>query len=451
MNQQQSRIYTMDGRGMSAEEIAVTFARTSRSPEPFDEIAAKVTEDNAAEFNERWVVGYGHASVAEHAVVHLAMENVSRLAADAVEEARLASYTEKSSRYQVIDGGSFHQPDEISGADHQELAGRYANDMTRIFEIYAMMVTEATERLKTDMPRQIGESGTAWALRRRRAATDAVRNVLPAATLTNVGMTANARQLEHMCSKLMSAGPYEERMVGAVIRDRGREVAPTLLKYADHNPFLAWRESVRTPGHSTPAESGAGSARLVRHETDARERLLEALAFRQSGDASKMDIAAEVSAIAGAMSNHDQPPREFEMVHYTMEFTMDYGALREFRRHRMMTPISQPLTIGHGCHVPDLIVATGQEPHYLKAIAIGEELHAMVAREVGPMTAQYTVSHGHLQKILVSLNLRELHHLVKLRTSEQAHPSIRVPVREALRLVHEVHPELVAHLWDERQ
>ena len=109
----QRRIYPLSPRDLTAEQIAVTFAMTSRRPEPFDEIAQQVSAERAAGFNERWVVGYGHASVAEHAIVHLAVENISRLACDALEDNRLASYTEKSSRYQIIDNDSFWIPDEL--------------------------------------------------------------------------------------------------------------------------------------------------------------------------------------------------------------------------------------------------------------------------------------------------------------------------------------------------
>jgi len=54
--------------------------QTSRSPDPFDQIATELTETKSAEFHEKWVVGYGHASVAEHAVLSMAIENVSILA-----------------------------------------------------------------------------------------------------------------------------------------------------------------------------------------------------------------------------------------------------------------------------------------------------------------------------------------------------------------------------------
>ncbi|MCH8801392.1 MAG: FAD-dependent thymidylate synthase, partial [Chloroflexi bacterium] len=84
------RVYPLDAHDLSEEQIAVAFAMTSRRPEAFDEIAEQVSKEKAADFHERWVLGYGHASVAEHAVVHLAVENVSRLAIDTLEDNRLA-------------------------------------------------------------------------------------------------------------------------------------------------------------------------------------------------------------------------------------------------------------------------------------------------------------------------------------------------------------------------
>ena len=101
------RVYPLDAHELTEEQIAVAFAMTSRRPEPFDEIAEQVSQEKAADFHERWVVGYGHASVAEHAVLHLAVEDISRLACDTLEDNRLASYTEKSSRYQLIPSGYF--------------------------------------------------------------------------------------------------------------------------------------------------------------------------------------------------------------------------------------------------------------------------------------------------------------------------------------------------------
>ncbi len=54
-------------------------ARLSASSVEESELTA--AKEKARQFHEKWVVGYGHASVAEHAVVHLAIEDVSIIAA----------------------------------------------------------------------------------------------------------------------------------------------------------------------------------------------------------------------------------------------------------------------------------------------------------------------------------------------------------------------------------
>ena len=110
------RVYPLSPSQLSAETIAVTFAKTSRSPEPFDVIAAELDAEKSAKFSEKWIVGYGHSSVAEHAVLHLALENVSRLAIETIESNRLASYTEKSTRYQEWNPEAYVVPPEIAGS-----------------------------------------------------------------------------------------------------------------------------------------------------------------------------------------------------------------------------------------------------------------------------------------------------------------------------------------------
>ena len=120
MTNKPRQIYLLDPKTLSPETIAVTFAKTSRVPQSFREIASELTEEKSAQFHEKWVVGYGHASVAEHAVLHIAIENVSRLAVESIESNRLASYTEKSTRYQKWSIDSFYTPPEMEGSAYAE-------------------------------------------------------------------------------------------------------------------------------------------------------------------------------------------------------------------------------------------------------------------------------------------------------------------------------------------
>ena len=97
------------------------------------------------------------------------------------------------------------------------------------------------EYLRGAHPQREKERDAAYHLRLRRIVTDGCRSVLPASTLTNDGMTANARTLEHAISKLMSSELDEERQLGEAVREQGREVTPTLIKYADVVDYLARR------------------------------------------------------------------------------------------------------------------------------------------------------------------------------------------------------------------
>ncbi len=459
------RIYPLSPRDLSEEQIAVTFAMTSRSPEPFDEIAEQVSAQQAADFNERWVVGYGHSSVAEHAIIHLAVENISRLAADALEDNRLASYTEKSSRYQIIDAGSFHIPQELD--EHPAARAQYAAAGQELFAVYQRLLDSTLDYLRRTRPQRERETDGQYRLRLRRLATDACRAILSAATLTNVGLTANARALEHAVSKLMSSELVEEQDIGLELREQGRQIAPTLVKYADYNLYLAQRRRVTpfdadadsvAPGDADSAGSAAGTATvsLLDYDQDAPRRLAAALLFR-NGNCGYSDAVARVAAMSEperiaiihaavqGIGPHNPAPREFELARYTFEFVFDYGALREFRRHRMQTYLSQPLTICNGYDVPPLLGQAGLSDAFEAGIKQAERAFIGILR-VSPAVAQYMVTHAHRQQVLAQINLRECCHLFQLRTSRQAHESIRAPVVEAMRLAVAAQPELFRHL-----
>ena len=476
------RVYPLDAHDLTEEQIAVAFAMTSRRPEPFDEIASQVSREKAADFHERWVLGYGHASVAEHAVVHLAAENISRLACDGLEDNRLASYTEKSSRYQIIPPDEFYFPQELE--QEPELGSLYQEACRRLFNAYQGFIDGCIYHLRSHTPQGERERETAYNLRLRRIATDSCRAVLPAATLTNVGVTANARVLEHTVSKLMSSELDEERELGRELREQGQKIAPTLIKYADRNPYLAGLPNTQqaisrryisetTGGRSddkirpgglpafetSPSEVTASSlpqVNLVHWDLQAEEKVAAALLYRHSGLAfervwhqvqqmSSEDKQEIFDRSFGDLGDHDALVRESELVDYTFEFVLDYGAYRELKRHRMMSNLPQPLTVDLGYQVPDLLVAAGLKEQFQEAVAQAESAFRAV-HSYSPLVSQYLVTHAHYRRVLSKMNLRECYHLFKLRTSELAHFAIRGPVLQAMKLAVDIHPGLFRHL-----
>ncbi|MCE2463689.1 MAG: FAD-dependent thymidylate synthase [Dehalococcoidia bacterium] len=464
------RIYPLSPRELTEEQLAVVFAMTSRRPEPFDEIANQVSREKAADFHERWVLGYGHASVAEHAVIHMAVENISRLACDSLEDNRLASYTEKSSRFQVMSDGYYYVPKELATSpDAQEV---YIKTCQHLFRAYQDAVKRVEEHLRATIERRENERESAYNLRLRRDAIDSCRFLLPAATLTNVGVTMNARLMEHAIAKLLSSELTEEQELGEELKSTGREITPTLIKYAENNDYLAATRAEQQKRSSLPGLSGApftgeGEAgrnslrrqvevSLVDHDSQAELKLCAALLYRFAdlpyahvwkqvegmGQERRHEVIASCLEKLGP---HDPPVRELEMVDYTFELVMDYGAYREFKRHRMQTYIPQPLTVANGYLTPPLLEDAGIKGEFVEAMELAGKAFREVY-EVSPAAAQYLVTHAHKRRVLAKMNLRECYHLFKLRTQPQAHFSIREPIEEAMRLAVNTHPGLFEHL-----
>ena len=455
------RVYPLDAQKLTEEQIAVAFAMTSRRPESFDEIAEQVSQDKAADFHERWVLGYGHSSVAEHAVLHLAIENISRIACDTLEDNRLASYTEKSSRYQVFPDGYYYVPPEIH--KNVNLKKLYEQTCDLLFQEYQSFIDLCMSYLKTIYPKRENERDAAYELRLRRFATDSCRLLLPASSLTNVGITANARVLEHAISKLLSSDLEEERELGYEIRDQSQSITPTLIKYANEIPYL--KETVNNQGHligqwdthvapDYPMNSAIVS--LVESDDEAEEKLVAGLLYRQSGeDYSRVKtrvglMTSEerlniIDNCTRALGPHDAPIREFELIDYTFEFIMDYGAYREFKRHRMMSYLPQSLTVDHGYRIPQLFIDAGLGERFDELMKEVASSYADIS-EVSSRASQYLVTHAHYRRLVARCNLRECYHLFKLRTSDLAHFSIREPILAAMRLVVDKDPGFFRHL-----
>ena len=430
----QRRIYTM-GPPLTEEQVAVTFAMCSRNPDPFDESANKVSEARAAEFNERWVLGYGHASVAEHAIAHLVVENVSRVCADHIEDGRLSSYTEKSSRYQPIPKDGFYTPSELD--QHPLLLTRYCQVMTKLMDAYWQVLDGLADARRDAMLKRKNETDDTWLQRRRRASLDDARSLLPAATLTNLGLTINARSLAYLISK-MASGPLEEdRQCAATLNEQGSNQFPSLLRHAQATEALI-KQQWRQPPPRTEKETGA---RMLQHRRDAEHEVAANLMFTGTSPTG-CEAEAAIRHAAAGLHPHDQPPRQFEIPHYLFEVTLDYGAMRELRRHRMMTFLERPLSALGQYDMPESIQQAGLSDIFHQAVARVEELHVQLLNEYLAPVAQYVVCHAHRQTLRLSVNLRQLRNIARLRTQPTAHRGIRLPVRQMAEQVAAVHPIL---------
>ncbi len=454
------RVYTLSTREYAPEVIAVAFAKTSRSPLPFDRIAQDLNEDQSRRFHEKWVIGYGHASVAEHAVLHLAIEGASRLALETVESARLASYTEKSTRYQKWDPEAFVRPVEL---EKHPLKERYETTIRHLFRTYQEIQAPVQEVMKRDHPPREDEPLEKWEKRVRTKYMDVCRYLLPAATQANVGMTVNARVLAHTLRKMLAHPLVEVQELAQRMKEVALQEVPTLVRYVEPDQALIQAlqglENALDQALASPMgeeETSSAWLRLVHWEPDGEVRVLASALYRVShrpypvlyrrvAAMSPEERLALARTLLGHLGPHDIPLRELEHTTYTVDVVLDQGAYYELKRHRMMTLTPQPLTTHLGYTVPRAIVESGVEKVYREAMERAGETFERLA-EWNPHVAAYVVPNGYRRRVLFTFNARQAYHLCKLRAAPNAHFAMR---RVALRLAEElrrVHPVIFSFL-----
>ena len=440
------RVYPLTG--YPEEIISVAFAKASRSPKPFDEMVKETSDETSRKFHEKWVLAYGHSSVAEHAVLHLAAENVSRLAIESIEENRLGSYTEKSTRYQVLDKEHSHIPEEIKGSP---LERTFSSARDTLFSAYSESLETLKEHFRSAIEKRQGESDKAYELRLKLEALDNARFLLPNATLANVGITMNARELRHAAVKMLSHPLAEVRALGKKISESGVGVTPTLLEGVSENPGInAIRDGLRG-AFSSLSGNAEKKVSLIKYPGDAVERLCAALTYRWSGiPFSKAFEGAKalppeekkkiIEKVVSQFPKGTGPTREFEHVYYTFDLVMDQGAYYEFKRHRMLTISPQEITVALGHRLPEAFEKAGTGKNFEDAMKASAEAFSAI-KEEHPFAAPYIATNAHYRRVLATLNLRELRHFVKIRSAPFAHQTIRELALEMQEEVRKVHPE----------
>lgn len=447
-------IYSLDH--LKPEVVAVAFAKCSRSPESFADIAAELTDEKSADFHEKWVVGYGHGSVAEHATLHMAVENVSILATKVIEDNRLGSYTEKSTRYQVYDRTKYLKPEKIMNS---KFGKDYEDVMNFVFDTYQDLLEPMRNFITKKYPMKEGEMEKAYLATTKSRTCDNIRYMLPTCTLTNMGMTMNSRVLEHAIVKLLSHPLKEMQEIGAELKAEGMKITPTLIRFADTNKYLketagALEAQNRELLNESPDPTAPVT--LVNYDHDAEDKLVASILysvstlpysqiFKKVKEMSKEQKEKVIDEALCRRASFDQPIRELEHIYYTFDILMDYGAFRDIQRHRICTQSKQPVTVIHGYEIPEEIVEANLHQRYIEVMEKTTDLYYKLY-PVFPNEAQYVVPLAFRKRTLFTWNLRELHHFISLRSGSKGHISYRRIAQQCWQRINEVQPLLAKYI-----
>jgi thymidylate synthase ThyX len=418
-----------------------------------------VSTRHAEDFYQRVLVGYGDDSVAELAGAHLAVEEVSMLAAKAIEDSRIGiSPLEKSTRYVRFDrrgrdgGYLYYRGAEL---EHPE----YAPAMDRLFDAYSALLPPLLDGIRRTHPMQPDETERGWKSATRAKAFDLLRGLLPAGALTNLGLYGNGRAFEYLLTKMSAHELPECRQLAVAMHEELAQVIPAFVGRAldarhgapAADRLTATRENLRGLAPELRATPPSGPAvRLLEYDFDAERKVVAAALFPHTNapldHVDGIDVEDALVAMMGDRANRRQRvPRAFEHAGYLFEIVANFGAYRDLQRHRMLTQDRQLLTTELGFDPPDGIEQHELAASFRSAMDSAAESHQRLERDLGRALAQYAVPMGYRMRWYFRVNLREIYHLCELRTSPQGHPDYRWIAQEMFRLVRDVHPRLASY------
>lgn len=448
----------LDPEQLTPEILSAAYARISRNPAPVTELRAQARGEvaRARASNEQIVFGLGHASVAEHAVFNFDLMGVSRLAIEAIEAFRLCSYTEKSQRYIRLED-DLVMPEELRAhgfeARFRELAALQHRSYDLLYARLLEHVLEKHAALAADRANRRTLEG--WAKEDARYATSL-------AVEGQLGLTANARTLEHAIRRLSGHPLSEVRAVGAELLRLARAVAPSLIRYTEatgaadaRSPELRQLAAeLLGPDEGQTLPGAAGSVQLVGQPKGGD--LAVATALLHGASSAPWDVCEEQARALGAadlgalfdaalrpLGPHDAPPRAFELASLRFDLVISASCFAQLKRHRMATILCQPYDPNLGFTIPEAVSEVGMVGE-LERVA---EASARLFEEIlprAPAAAPYVLTQAHRRRVLVEMSARELYHFARLRLDRHAQWDIRGIAERMLGLARQVLPQTLA-------
>jgi len=466
------------------------YSRTDKSMRRvfLDEFLQK--ENRGEEFYNKVLLEYGDDSVAELGEAQIAIEGISNIAVKKIEDRRIGlSYLEKSSRYvawdKKVNGNyKFLRESEIMNSRY---ADQYIESCNFDFDVYSKniqpMMSYIQERDPIEKQTFRNSSGDDVPFTRlsnedevksatriynatiRAKALDVLRGILPASTLTNVGITGNGRAFEYLLTILYSSKLQEERDVALKINRELDTTIKSFVKRADDKYGKALQKyltEIKTAANSfnhkylKTKKARTFLVDMIEYEPEkiAEDKIISALLYEESPGIPYRDILSQVKKMNGStrrkiietfanlrQNRRHRPPRAFEMTEYTFDLLTNFGMFRDFHRHRVLTLERQLLTTQHGFLVPEEVSALGIKKDFEDCMYKSKEVFKLIQKNM-PEQAQYVVNFAYKYPYFIRLNLREATHLIELRTVPQGHPDYRLAAQEMFKSIKKVHPNL---------
>jgi len=447
-------------------------------------------KNRGEEFYNRVLLEYGDDSVAELGEAQIAIEGLSNIAVKKIEDRRIGlSYLEKSSRYvawnKKIDGQyRFYREPVLMRSRFGDL---YLDACNFSFDVYSKNIDpmikyvrekyqiekytfkdskDGKEKLFSKLKEEndIKSANIIYNGSTKAKALDILRGLLPASTLTNVGITGNGRAFEYLLTVLASSELEEERDLASKIKKEIDSTIKAFVRRADDKYGKAFQNYLQQLKKTSklvtkeikPKIISGVRTQLVDHESEktAMDKIITSIIYEQSPSTSYNMIMQQVKKLSDEKktkiinmftklrkNRRHKPSRAFESVYYTFDLLNNFGMFRDFHRHRALTLERQLLTTDHGYNIPDEIKILGIEKDYRECMEKTKQTFDKI-RTKHPEQGQYVVNFAYNYPYFMKFNLREACHLIELRTVPQGHIDYRRVAQQMFKEINRVHPNL---------
>ncbi|MEM2932881.1 MAG: FAD-dependent thymidylate synthase [Candidatus Pacearchaeota archaeon] len=450
---------------LTPETITAAYARISRSNLSVDELLENsINDTESARRSITNILGIGHQSIADHAIFNFNIQKVSRLAVEAIEERRLAGYTEKSQRYVTLTG-DYVRPKEFSQEDLEKFEKLVALQNNFYFEANKKLFDYLREKYAKKIGEMKSENEKEKILKKlENSAKEDARYSLSLATETQLGCSYTGQTLEYAIRVNKYGKLDEQREFAKKLFEETVKIAPSLIQLTDaelfeqiqgkklvEDNFKSTRKNLEEVVEKTikkylkkiNAETcetlftnkspDRNVIRIIHGNLDVN--ILAALIHRNS----KLSIV-ECYALAilliqnnddknffleglKYLSEYDKMPREFEISGLIFEAIVSASCFAQLKRHRMNTLLAQDYNPELGYTIPPNIQEIGFDKKLKEVCDVSSELYYEFSKY--GKAAEYCLTNAHKRRVLLATNLRQLYHLSRTREDENAQWEIR--------------------------
>ena len=446
------------------------------------------------EFYDRVLLDYGDDSVAELGEAQIAIEWISNIAAKRLEDQRIGlSYLEKSSRYVALDQKirgkyKYHREELIMSS---KFSDKYIQACDHAFVLYSKNISSMQKYLEEIEPiekfyffdsstkqdvsysnlkesKDIESANRIYRLTIKAKSLDILRGILPASTLTNIGMTGNGRAFEYLLSRMFASGLSELRNLASDLHDELDKIIPSFVKRANDEKYGKALQEYFI--NTRNAIINLSESHLKNIQVNMNPETINLLEFPDNFEAEVKVAAAILYEFAKGQSleniikyvrslkdneriniiqmytkfrsnRRHRPGRAFEMVDYTFELLTNFGMFRDLHRHRLLTIERQLLSTKHGYDIPQEIVDLGISNEFKDCMYECNEAYEILSNRM-PEQAQYVVNFAFRYPYFLKVNLREACHMIELRTLPQGHSDYRSVCQRLFKYIEEKNPIL---------